>query len=126
MARFAGKKSYKKAGKAIAALKKAYHKGYSRPEDEGGERPKAYGRGGGYKKPYGNRGGGFKRGGGRGEDSDFDHVTSLFGPSKKGAFTVFVKPEHIEKLANMEEGDLLGISENSNGWGLWIRKSEGK
>jgi hypothetical protein len=76
------------------------------------------GGGGGYKK------GGYQKGGQQRGDAEFVHVTGLFGPTKKGAYTVFIKEEMLEKFNDLQPDDLLGISESQHGWSLWIKKAD--
>lgn len=61
-----------------------------------------------------------------GGESNFVSVSSFF-PSKSGkAETFFVKPDMLEKLADLREGDIVGISQNAKSGRtmLWyIRKS---
>ena len=101
MATFGGK-SYKK---------KSYKRNKSKDEDEEAEEePKK-------RKAT-------KKGRGGDEDSEFIHVTGLFESKKGGSWTVFIKPEMIDKLNDLEEDDLLGVSESKYGMSLWIRKAD--
>lgn len=103
--------------KKFAGRKYRSEKG-ERPEAGATEKP-AYKKGG-----YGKGGGGgYKKGGGEGDDS-FTHVTGLFESKSGNSFTVFVKPEMIEKLQELEEDDLLGVSQAKYGMSLWIRKAD--
>jgi hypothetical protein len=99
--------------------------GVRAPEERGGYAPRSESRGnnrGGYNSGQG--GGGYSRGGTRGgsQDSDFVHITGLFGPTKAGSYTVFLKGEMLDKFATMKEGDLLGVSPSKKGQGytLWF------
>jgi len=72
------------------------------------------------RKPY--KKSGYKKGGD--EDNGFVHVTGLFESKSGNSFTVFIKPEMIEKLSELEEDDLLGVSESKHGMSLWIKKAD--
>ena len=112
-----GGRNYKKTRKEepeAPAKKKTFAKRPERPEREAPERGR-----GGYDREQSGRG--RDKGG---EDSDFIHVTGLF-PSKKGnSFTVFIKGEMLDKLADLQEDDLLGVSESKFGMSLWIKKGD--
>lgn len=104
MAKFGGR-SYKK--KANKKGKKA-EEDEDEDEDEEEERPRKKGKG---RK-------------GKGGDSDFIHVTGLFKSDSGKSWTVFIKDDMLEKLQDLEEDDLLGVSKSDYGMSLWIRKAD--
>ncbi len=86
------------------------------------------------RRPYGGSRGGYQSKGQsgypkkqQGQDSDFIRITGMF-PAKSGSgsFQVFLKPEHIEILQGLQEGDSLGFSppQDDKEYGrLWARKA---
>jgi len=108
------------------------------PEEQGEEQGQGFksrggysgkGNGGGYQGGSRGGGGGYNRGGGGGRgrqqqndgDSDFNHITGLFASKSGKSFTVFLKPEILEALANLAENELLGVSYTKYGMSLWSR-----
>lgn len=75
----------------------------------------------------GYRGGSSSRKSGGEGNSEFQFITGLFETKKGGSYTVFLKPDHIEKLQALKEGDMIGISESKskdNMVNLWFREAE--
>jgi len=101
-----------------------------RGEDAGGDNN----RGGFQKRNNNNQGRNSNKSGGRkfgrnsgGGNSDFETITSLFVSKSGHAFTVFLKPDHIEALHSLQEGDMIGVNQSSKDedrFTLWVKRAD--
>lgn len=65
------------------------------------------------------------RGRGKQDDAEFIHLTGLFESKSGNSYTVFIKADMLEKFQDLEENDLLGVSNAKHGgMSLWVKKAE--
>ena len=111
--KFGGRKYTKKKTTSYAKKKKKEDTDDEDEYEERTSRRRSSGKGRRGKKSYG-----------KNDDAEFIHITGLFESRNGNSFTVFLKEEHLEKLQELGEDDLLGVTESQYGMSLWVKKAE--
>lgn len=73
------------------------------------------------------RGQGRKFGSHQGGNDEFEFISSLFQSKSGNSFTLFLKPEHVEVLQSLKEGDLIGVNpsqKDEERLSFWVKRAD--